>query len=396
MRGIVIGFTLVLVAGTGACSAPSPIEDVQLLSSGDSAPASASQPPAQDEVDLARHAWYELIRATDLAGNTTQSLIVGWLDGRVSADLALAEGDTPFGLGTEIQTDGVFDDSVLVWSPGRPGVLTAVGADGSSRRILEVDDEIHFATADAAMSRIFYLTVGPGGEPSGLWAVAADGSATPLRLDYEFPDRAVSNSFRYRLVASPDGSTLAIQGDEDAITVIDIESGRSGQVAPGGRMIGFGDGRLITFGEGSDIDFGPVIAFDLDSLRGDVLIDWASQARVVQGTDGDLVAVERIDPDDVRAYEIVAISAGTGETWVAYTSDPAKIGPHLRNRDEAPMAAEEPRDWVLLVDSFSNVIVGPNLPPIKTPDSAFPVLLNLRTGETIRVGPFRDQPQVGS
>ena len=160
-------------------------------------------------------------------------------------------------------------------------------------------------------------------------------------------------------------------------------------------MIGFADGRLIAFGEGSDINFGPVIAFDLDSLNGEVLIDWASQARVVQGTDGDLVAVERIDPNDVRAYEIVAISAGTGETWVAYTSDPNEIGPHLRNRDEVPMAAEEPRDWVLLVDSFSHVIVGPNRPPIKTPDSAFPMLLNLRTGETIRVGPFRDQPQAG-
>jgi hypothetical protein len=395
MRRTLIGFTLALVAGTGACSAPSPIEDVQLPSSGGSAPASASQAPAQDEVDLARNAWYELIRATDLAGNTTQSLIVGWLDGRLSADLALAERDTPLGLGTEIQTDGVFDDSVLAWSPGRPGVLTAVGADGSSRRILEVDDEIHFATADATMSRIFYLTVGPGNDPAGLWAVAADGGGTPIRLDYELPDRAVSNSFRYRLVASPDGSTLAIQGDEDAIAVIDVESGRSHQVAPGGRMIGFADGRLIAFGEGSDINFGPVIAFDLDSLNGEVLIDWASQARVVQGTDGDLVAVERIDPNDVRAYEIVAISAGTGETWVAYTSDPNEIGPHLRNRDEVPMAAEEPRDWVLLVDSFSHVIVGPNRPPIKTPDSAFPMLLNLRTGETIRVGPFRDQPQAG-
>ena len=323
-------------------------------------------------------------------------MLVGWLDGRVSADLTLAEGETPLGLGTEIQTDGVFNDSVLVWSPGRPGVVSAVGGDGTSRKVLEVDDAIHFATADATLSRIFYITVGTGSEPSGLWVASAGGEGDPVRVNHEFPNRTVSNSFRFRLVASPDGSTLAIQGDEDAVTVIDVESGRSGQVAPGGRMIGFADGRLIAFGEGSDINFGPIIAFDLETLNGEVLIDWASQARVVTGTDGDLIAVERIDPDNVRAYEILAVSPRTGETWVAYTSDPNEIGPHLRNRDEAPIAAEEPRDWVLLVDNFSRFVVGPERPPLTEPESSYPILLNLRTGETIRIGPFQDWSQPGT
>jgi len=138
------------------------------------------------------------------------------------------------------------------------------------------------------------------------------------------------------------------------------------------------------------LDRGPVIAFDVETPEGEIMIDWATSAQVVPGTSGDLLAVQRNDPDDARAFDILAVSIRTGETWLAHTHDPADIGASLHNRDRNPVGAELPPNWVLLVDSFSRFAVGPDRPPIDEPESAYPKLHNLRTGETIRVGPFRD------
>lgn len=202
----------------------------------------------------------------------------------------------------------------------------------------------------------------------------------------------MSNVFKYRLVANDDGSRLAVQADEGAVTVIDVETNASGEVDPGGPMVGFADDALISLGQLSVPEGWPVIAFDAETLEGRILAEDLSSAQVVPGTDGDLVAMMRIDAIDVAKYEIHATSLRSGESWLVYAHDPVELGPMLRRKDRSYLGAELPPDWVLLADSFFTFIDGPEQAIKDRPLSSYPRLLNLRTGEWLRVGLFVERP----
>lgn len=96
----------------------------------------------------------------------------------------------------------------------------------------------------------------------------------------------------------------------------------------------------------------------------------------------------RIDPRNARSFEIFAVLLKSGENRLAYTQDPAQIGPLLARKDRSYFAAELPSDWVLLADSFLPFIKGPAAAFKNPPASSYPMLLNLRTLETMRLGPF--------
>lgn len=341
----------------------------------------------------------------DLEGNETRTLLVGSLGGTVVGQIPLgsqAPADRRDGreawAWTDPQADGIFDGRVLVW--GRDGDPTSIEAvdvgDGSIAPIVEAPgDTVHVATGNSALSHVFFVTVdAASNQPTGLWVARPGRAAAPRQLPYRFAPEPVTNVFGYRLVANSDASRLAVQaGVEGPVTLIDVEGDLSFDVMPGGPMVGFADRDLIALGPRSGTGTGPraVLAYDGGTLRERQIAEAVSAAQAVSGTTGDFVAVMVSDPSGSSAFEIHAILVGEGNGRVAYTNEALTPAQGLARRDLDFLGAELPPDWIILVDSFFGFIEGPGASPKPVSESDYPTLLNLRTSETLRVGPFVDR-----
>jgi hypothetical protein len=346
--------------------------------------------------------WYEVDRVGDLEGNETRTLLVGSLGGTVVGRIPLgsqAPVDRRDGreawAWTDPQADGIFGGMVLVWGrDGNPTIIEAVDvSDGSIAPIVEAPgDTVHVATGSSTLSHVFFVTVdAASNRPTGLWVFRPGESAPPRQLSYRFAPDAVTNLFGYRLAANSDGSRLAVQpGGEGPTTLIDVEGDVSFDVMPGGPIVGFADGDLIAFGPRSGSGSRAVLAFDGATLRQRQIAEDANAAQAVRGTAGDIVAVMVSDPSGSSAFDILSLVAGTGDGRVAYTHEPPALAQHLPRRDISSLGAELPEDWVILVDSFLPFIEGPGESPNPVSEAGYPTLLNLRTSETLVVGPFVD------
>jgi hypothetical protein len=382
----------------GGCSAPEPsLRPSQTGAATQSAEVTASATPR--EIVNPRHSvWYEVVRSGDLRGNSERKLIFGSLRGRFNGSIPLASQEAgEVGDGTEPfrwmdpQADGVFDGHVIVWErQGGSASIEAVDLrDGTVRELIDIQESIQVATADALLSRVFFVTVdGQTNVPSGLWMANIDERSPPVELPYEFTGTPVSSTFLYRLNASADGELIAIQGGEEAISVLDVPSGQSTAFDAGGPMIGFADDSLIAYGAPTPSDQRPVLAFVEDAADGRVVAIEMNSAQIARGLSGDLIVTMRIDDDDVRNYEIgvTLTTSATGEVVYRHSED--SVGPLLARRDRTFLGAETPAEWILLVDSFQPFVVDPTEEFKDPPASTYPLLLNLTTGETIRVGPF--------
>lgn len=360
-------------------------------------PSPALETP-NEGVQLSDLGWYEASRVIGPGGSETRTLYVGSLGGDLLAEIPLGALEVAQANGVAEsfawvfpQAEGIFGDAVLVW--GRQDSVASIEAvslvDGAVRSLVQLDDPVHVATADRELQRIFFITADAhSGMPTGLWANDPGDAAGPTSIEYTFADQQLSNRFKYRLAASADGSLLAIQPEEDAVTVIDIQSGASRQVNPGGPMIGFAEGGLLAYGRRTDTTRPSLLILEVSTRAERLLIDEVDAAQVVAGSQGDLVAYMQIDPVDPRSFVVGVVSLRTGERDIAYTQDPSVIGPLLARRDQAPLGSELPLDSVLLVDTFLPYIEGVGLSPREEPPESHPQLLNLLTGETLTVGPF--------
>jgi hypothetical protein len=289
---------------------------------------------------------------------------------------------------TDPQADGIYGRSVLVWGrDGEARMIEAVKVDDASiTPLVHASGTVQVATADTGLSRIFFVTVDEtSNQPTGLWVDTLADGVGPSRLQYTFSARPVSNAFKYRLLANADGSILAVQPDEGPVTLVDAGANVSGEVDPGGPMIGFADNELIALGPPSGSGGRQVIAFDPRTLDGRVVLEEVSSAQAVPGTDFDLIAGMRLDTTEARSFDLLAASVKDMASRLVYKQDPAELGPELPRKDRVFLGAQVPADCVLLVDSFYAFIQGSGKQP---PLSRYPKLLNLRTGETLRVGPF--------
>ena len=397
-----------LVVGGAACGGGAPAPSMtpsstqtapppsEIATAAPSPTRSVSSEAAADPILSELH-WYHATRTNDTNGNAWADLYVGRLDGWAYGDIRLVERAWPEShdtadpiAWTDPYADGIFGGRILLW--GRDGHLTELeavnAADAAITTLLDVGEPVQVATADATLTRVFYVTVDEGSlEPTGLWVDDLEDAEGPERLDFRFAAAPVSNLHKYRLIASDDGSHVAIQSEEGTVTVIDVEANESDQTRPGGPMLGFGDNALISLGRLSNEGW-QVIAADLDTLESRTLAEGVESAQVVSGTDGDLLAIMRTDPREARRYTIEAVSIESGETGVVYEHDPSEIGPTLPRQDRDFFGAELPLDWALLADSFHLYIDGPEQAIKDRPLSAYPRLINLRTGEQIRVGLF--------
>jgi hypothetical protein len=351
------------------------------------------------EVDLSALHWYEVRRVHNAQGGESRTLLIGSLGGRVYGEIPLgqlgfseARGGLETFAWTDPQADGIYGRSVLVWGRnGQARMIEAVKVDDASiTPLVEASGTVEVATADAGLSRIFFVTADEAsGQPTGLWVDTLGDKDGATRLDYKFSTRAVSNAFKYRLIANFDGSIVAVQPDDESITLVDVNTNLSHEVDPGGPMIGFADDQLIALGATSASDRRDVIAFDPHSLDGRVVLTDMNSAQVVRGSDTDLIAAMRIDATEARSFGLFVTALRGEEAHLVYKQDPAELGPELPRRDRAFLGAQVPADWVLLVDSFYQFIEGSGKEPSL---SQYPKLLNLRTGETIRIGPFITAP----
>jgi hypothetical protein len=394
--GALVGLLVVVACGPAQPTDPSPAAP----SFASSAPTPSVTPGAPE---IAKGGWYEVDRVGDLQGNLTRTLLVGSLAGTLRARVLLGSqvpderrgGREPFAW-TDPQADGVFAGRVLVWGrEGDPTAIEAVSlADGSIETLTVAPEAtVHVATADATLLRLFFITVDEASNrPTGLWISGLAGGQQTVRLTYRFAAEPITNLFTYRLVAQPDGSRLAIQPANGPVTVIDVERGESVQLEPGGPMIGFADGQLIAFGARSSSGLEPVIAMDPLTGRRRQISDEATSAQVVPGSAGDLVAVMHQDPADPIRFEIEAIRVSSGEARVAYVHESADVSAGLPRREQTFLGAELAPDWVLLSDSFFPFIHASGASPRPLPEASYPMLLNLRTSEALRIGPFAEGP----
>lgn len=343
--------------------------------------------------DLSGFQWYEAWRVHDMEGMETRSLLFGSLDGTLGGELPLGSifvgdrrgGSEPFAW-IDPQADGVFDGQALVW--GRDGALGRIEvvdlASGSVRTIVDTQDVVHVATADSSLANVYFLTADEStGEPSGLWLLRLSEGAEPIRLPYEFADEPVHSFAMYRMVANGDGSLLAVQFDGREVTVVDVANGTSYQVDPGGPFIGFAADHPIGFGGQSAAGYSLIALGPPGSTGQRQLLTGVSSAQVARtGQDGLVAAMTTAG----NTYEIHAIVVATGAVRSVYGGD-AGSNPLLANIDPKLIGYESPPDTVLLGEHF-NRFIGTALPGRELPESAFPLLLNLRSGEAIRLGPF--------
>lgn len=390
--------TLILLLGGVACGRPSLPTDAArspVVTATATGVEPSSHPSPLPHLSFEDSIWYQVDRVGDIAGNARRTLLFGTVTGQLRGRIPLGEsaggpeqGQEPFAV-SDPQADGIFGRRVLVWGrDGEPGQIESVDLDtGEIDRLLQSEDIIHVATADAALSRLFFIVVdGLSHRALELRTALVDG-ADAAGLTFAFPAEAMTNASRYRLVANSDGSLLAVQsGEQGPIHVIDVEGDRSVEFKPGGPVIGFAGEVLIAYGSASDTGTRPLVAYAPSTLER-VITEGVSSAQVVPGTDGDLVVSMRISEIDA-GHEIEVSSVATGDASVAYMHEGAEIAPLLARRDRSFLGYSLPPDWVLLVDSFLPFI--PDVPgvPKDPPESSYPLALNVRTHETIRIGPF--------
>ena len=384
-----------LVTVSSACAADRPHPSTSPASvSATAAPSAADETP-NASVPPADLGWYEASRTLGPGGTETRTLYVGSLGGDLVAAIKLGTLETAQRNGVTAsfewifpQAEGIFDDTVLIWErqEGSASVEAVSVADGSVRALIDIDDPVHVATADAGLQRIFFVTADAASSlPTGLWADDLGDAAGPERIAYRFADEPLSNAFKYRLTANADGSLLAIQAEDGPVTLIDVARRASVEVSPGGPMIAFSEAGLVAYGPRPDTS---LLLIDVDTRAERVLVDEVDAAQLVKGTEGDLVAFMQIDPLDPRSFVIGVVSPRTGGRGIAYTQDPSVVGPLLARRDQIPLGSEAPPDSVL-VGTFLTFIEG--LAPLADhPLDSYPMLLDLRTGETQRVGPFSE------
>jgi hypothetical protein len=155
-------------------------------------------------------------------------------------------------------------------------------------------------------------------------------------------------------------------------------------------MLAFAGNALVSYGPSSATDQRPVLAYDTTSGVGTVVADQVNTGRVVHGTEGPLLAVMRLDPDQPSGFEITATDLRTGVSQRAYVHDGPEVGPMLASLDRTNIGTETPPDWVFLADSFLPFVEDGGLAPKSPSLSSYPMLLNLRTKESVQFGPFRD------
>ena len=388
---------IALVAGSTACGADRPAPSVPPASATVSATATASAADETPEasVPLAELGWYEASRTLGPGGTETRTLYVGSLGGDLVAAITLGTLETAqrnrvvesFAWMFP-QAEGIFDDSVIIWGrqDGRASIERVSLADGVVRALVDVDEPIHVATSDAELQRIFFVTADAASStPTGLWVDDLGDAAGPEPIAYRFADEPLSNQFKYRLTANADGSFLAIQAEDGPVTLIDIARRASIELSPGGPMIALTEDGLLAYGPRPDTS---LLLIDVDTRAERVLVDEVDAAQLVKGLEGNVVAYMQIDPLDPRSFVIGVVSLRTGQHGLAYTQDPTVVGPLLARRDRTPLGSQAPPDSVL-VGTFLSFIEG--LAPLADhPPESYPMLLNLRTGETQRVGPFSE------
>lgn len=329
----------------------------------------------------------------DLEGLEERSLLFGSLGGTASGELPLGSihfeerqgGAEPFAW-IDPQADGIFDGKALVWGRnGDLGTLESVDLlSGEIRSVVETGHIIHLATADASLTRIFFITAEESGEPTGLWVDDLGDEDGPEPIPYDFGEEPIHNFLRFRLVASGDGSLLAVQRGEGEVTLVEVATGSSEVLSPGGPLVGFTDDHLVSLGAQSD-GTSPVVAFDLADLEGSTVFYGAMAAQVVgDGRPPDL-AVMTVDVS-AHTYDIHAVMIDSGDRAPVYRGD-APTSPFLARRGSTFVGYEAPPGTVLLVESFTRFI-GEPAPGRELPSSANPLLLDLRTGETTILGPW--------
>jgi hypothetical protein len=402
---------LVLMLGGAGCgsSEPTPSADTTPEIVPTPAVTASSGAPVDSPAELILDdvAWYEVDRVGDLEGNESRTLFFGSLGGTLVGRIPLAaqgpaerrEGFEPFSW-TDPQADGVFGRRVLVW--GREGNATLIEgvdvADASTSQLVQAGGTIHVATADRDLTRVFFITVDEAtNQPTGLWVASVGQGIAPTRLTYRFATDSVRSIFTYRLVASPDGSRLAVQAMEGPLTLIDVDTDQSAEVRPGGPVIGFADGYLVAFSARSPSGARSVVAYDPERLEDQTLTSDVVSAQVVPGTDGDYVIAQH--NDDTGAMAIEAIMLSSGESRIVHEAAPPDIGQGLARPDLSFLGTDLPPDWTILVDSFFPFVPGFPFDPGQIekpapPLSSYPIILNLRTGESDHVGPFTEQAPV--
>jgi len=92
----------------------------------------------------------------------------------------------------------------------------------------------------------------------------------------------------------------------------------------------------------------------------------------------------------VRTVLPPTVSLDSGEVSRAHGGD-AGTNPLLAHRGRTFLGYEAPPYTVLLGESFSRFI-GEAMPGRELPKSAYPLLLNLETGETTTLGPWERAP----
>lgn len=409
-----VGIALLLLLGGAGCgsSEPTPSSnnatDAPTVAATDpaltSAPTATAASTSPAELVLADVGWYEVDRVGDLQGNESRTLLFGSLGGTLVGRVPLAaqgpadrrDGLEPFSW-TDPQADGIFDGRVLVWGrDGNPTLIEGVDvADGSISHLVQADGTVHVATADRGLTHVFFITVGEATNlPTGLWVASVGEGTAPSMLTYRFSADPLHSTFTYRLVASPDGSRLAVQAMDGPVTLIDVESDQSEEVQPGGPVIGFADGHLVTYSARSPSGTRSVVAYDPATFEDRLLTSGVVSAQVTAGTGGDLVVAQH--NLEAGGFEIEAIVIATGESRVVHSANPFDAAQGLARRDVSFLGTDLPPDWVIFVDSFFPFVSGFPFEPgqVEKPEpplSSYPTVLNLRTGESQPVGPFVDQ-----
>jgi hypothetical protein len=365
--------------------------------SGSVAPSATASAEAAT-IDPAALLWYEVRRITHVDGGERRSLMFGSLGGTLHGEVELGEQGPAAGdrsrapwAWADPQAAGIFGGRALVWGRDeQSAIVEAVDLrDGSIELLIEAQDTVHVATAAGDFSAIFYITADSDtGLPTGLWVYDLESGAEPRQLEYSFARTPLSGQFRYRIAADADGARLAVQADENSVTVISLATNEAEELQPEGPIVGFADERLIALGRQSSDQARALVSFDMLTMEGQVILEGVSSAQVVPGSDEDLVAAMRINPSNELEIEILGVAPSGGEPLPPYTFLATESRPLLARQDRTYIGYQTAPGWVLLVESFSRFIVGGGhvggaLPPI-----SHPTFLNLQTGDTLQVGPF--------
>jgi hypothetical protein len=330
----------------------------------------------------------------DLNGIEERTLLFGSLGGLDTGELPLGSisfderqgGAEPFAW-IDPQAGGVFAGQALVWGrDGNLGMLEVIDLlGGATRPLVESEEIIHVATADVALTKVFFITAEETGEPTGLWVDAVDDEDGPDRIPFEFGAEPIHNFSRFRLVANADGSLLAVQREHGIATLVDVATGGSDEVTPGGPLMGFSDDHLVSLGAQSPDGTYPVVAFDVADLEGFTVFRGTVAAQVVPGGGPPDVAVMTLNAT-ANTYDIHSVTLDSGDAASVYRGD-AATNPFLARRDRTFVGYEAPPGTVLLVESFTRFIGEPPAGR-ELPLSANPLLLDLTTGETTTLGPW--------